>query len=169
MTTLLNVLCAICHIPSTELLMRSSARNANVMFVRTAIARFTIYHIKRSFSPKISRLSSRKKARIRRKKEKRKNKSKAQEVKSIVQKNAQKTKSDDDNLEEKSFVPDKSDCEADVREEMKDAEKSQHPIDFSLYLQQTGSIIALARLMDALDEGNGFGEEFDHKSLRRNQ
>eukprot|EP01083_Nonionella_stella_P195091 718953_1 len=168
MTTLLNVLCAICHIPSTELLMRSSARNANVMFVRAAIAIYHLSYQEELFSEDIKAVKS-KKSKNKKKKEKRKNKSKAQEVKSIVQKDAQKTKSDDDNLEEKSFVPDKSDCEADVREEMKDAEKSQHPIDFSLYLQQTGSIIALARLMDALDEGNGFGEEFDHKSLRRNQ
>jgi hypothetical protein len=35
-------------------------------------------------------------------------------------------------------------------------ETDQPPIDFALYLQQTGSIIALARLMDALDEGNGY-------------
>mmetsp|Transcript_22734 Transcript_22734/g.34695 ORF Transcript_22734/g.34695 Transcript_22734/m.34695 type:complete len:985 (-) Transcript_22734:36-2990(-) len=130
-----------------------------------------IYHLsyqEELFSEDIKAVKS-KKSKNKKKKEKRKNKSKAQEMKSIVQKDAQKTKSDDDNLEEKSFDPDKNDCEADVREEMKNTEKSQHPIDFSFYLQQTGSIIALARLMDALDEGNGFVEEFDHKSLRRNQ
>eukprot|EP00558_Chaetoceros_sp_UNC1202_P013966 CAMPEP_0197241650 /NCGR_PEP_ID=MMETSP1429-20130617/7628_1 /TAXON_ID=49237 /ORGANISM="Chaetoceros sp., Strain UNC1202" /LENGTH=293 /DNA_ID=CAMNT_0042701517 /DNA_START=46 /DNA_END=927 /DNA_ORIENTATION=- len=59
----------------------------------------------------------------------------------------------------------------DVGSEMKDqhdayTDRNQPPIDFSLYLQQTGSIIALAKLMDALDEGNGHGaQEFDQKSL----
>ena len=33
-------------------------------------------------------------------------------------------------------------------------DRDQPPVDFVLYLQQTGSIIALARLMDALDEGH---------------
>jgi len=45
----------------------------------------------------------------------------------------------------------------------KDSESdiNQPPVDFVLYLQQTGSIIALARLMDALDEGNGLVYEGD--------
>lgn len=37
----------------------------------------------------------------------------------------------------------------------------QPPIDFVLYLQQTGSIIALAKLMDALDYGDGDGSGYD--------
>ena len=49
-------------------------------------------------------------------------------------------------------------------------EEQQPPIDFVLYLQETGSIIALAKLMDALDYGDG-GEyngqelELDDKEL----
>uniref|UniRef100_A0A7S4T0S9 Uncharacterized protein n=1 Tax=Ditylum brightwellii TaxID=49249 RepID=A0A7S4T0S9_9STRA len=45
-----------------------------------------------------------------------------------------------------------------------DGDSSRHPpIDFVLYLQQTGSIIALAKLMDALDygDGSGYDEEID--------
>lgn len=42
-----------------------------------------------------------------------------------------------------------------------ESDKNQPPVDFVLYLQQTGSIIALARLMDALDDGNGLTYEGD--------
>jgi len=38
-------------------------------------------------------------------------------------------------------------------------QQQQPPIDFVLYLQQTGSIIALAKLMDALEYGVGSNEE----------
>jgi cell fate (sporulation/competence/biofilm development) regulator YlbF (YheA/YmcA/DUF963 family) len=51
-----------------------------------------------------------------------------------------------------------SDDESD--EELLDTEHDKSSIDFSLYLQQTGSIIALARLMDALDEGTVAAEDF---------
>jgi importin subunit alpha-6/7 len=48
-----------------------------------------------------------------------------------------------------------------------DPEQLQPPIDFVLYLQQTGSIIALAKLMDALDYGEGIDgdlqENIDYK------
>jgi len=39
-------------------------------------------------------------------------------------------------------------------------EDPQNQIDFVLYLQQTGSIIALAKLMDALEYG---GEDYDEE------
>lgn len=49
-----------------------------------------------------------------------------------------------------------------------DDELSPRPphIDFVLYLQQTGSIIALAKLMDALDEGEDFNESLDDTELK---
>jgi hypothetical protein len=53
--------------------------------------------------------------------------------------------------------------------EPEDSEEQQPPIDFVLYLQQTGSIIALAKLMDALEYGDGneySGEELDDKELQ---
>ena len=43
----------------------------------------------------------------------------------------------------------------DATEQHGDDAQDSYPIDFVSYLQQTGSIIALARLMDALDEGGG--------------
>ena len=43
-----------------------------------------------------------------------------------------------------------------INQKYLESDDSQPPVDFVLYLQQTGSIIALARLMDALDEGHGF-------------
>jgi hypothetical protein len=54
--------------------------------------------------------------------------------------------------------------------EPEDSEEQQPPIDFVLYLQQTGSIIALAKLMDALEYGDGneySGEELDDKELQQ--
>lgn len=48
-----------------------------------------------------------------------------------------------------------------------DGEQQQPPIDFVLYLQQTGSIIALAKLMDALEYGEGYNdEEFNDAELQ---
>jgi hypothetical protein len=55
-----------------------------------------------------------------------------------------------------------SDEELDVDAALDDAEQKQPPIDFVLYLQQTGSIIALAKLMDALEfgsDGNGYSDD----------
>lgn len=46
-------------------------------------------------------------------------------------------------------------------------EQQQSPVDFVLYLQQTGSIIALAKLMDALEYGEGLeGDDFDDAELQ---
>lgn len=39
-------------------------------------------------------------------------------------------------------------------------------VDFVLYLQQTGSIIALAKLMDALEDGEDFSESLDDSELQ---
>ena len=55
-----------------------------------------------------------------------------------------------------------SDEELDIDAALDDDEQKQPPIDFVLYLQQTGSIIALAKLMDALEygtDGNGYNDE----------
>ncbi len=134
-----------------------------------------------------------KKSKNKKKKEKRKNRTKLQESKkthggkniealsrdknstdkSSVQSNAdpqeQNTKSEKISGNKRVDSPARSICsDDDIEEDEKDTDKNQAPIDFSLYLQQTGSIIALARLMDALDEG-GFTEDFDQKSLLRNQ
>jgi hypothetical protein len=62
------------------------------------------------------------------------------------------------------------DDEPDVDSAMDDAEQQQPPIDFVLYLQQTGSIIALVKLMDAVEDGgdgNAYNdEELDDKELQ---
>jgi hypothetical protein len=49
-----------------------------------------------------------------------------------------------------------------------DNDLNHHPphVDFVLYLQQTGSIIALAKLMDALDDGEDFNESLDDSELK---
>jgi len=52
-------------------------------------------------------------------------------------------------------------------EEGGDDQQNQQPaIDFVLYLQQTGSIIALAKLMDALEYGEDLDEGLDDSELR---
>jgi len=65
-----------------------------------------------------------------------------------------------------------SDEELDVDGALDDAEQQQPSIDFVLYLQETGSIIALAKLIDALKDGgdgNGYNdEELDDKELPTN-
>lgn len=45
-------------------------------------------------------------------------------------------------------------------------QNKQPSIDFVLYLQQTGSIIALAKLMDALEYGEDFDESLDDSELK---
>lgn len=61
---------------------------------------------------------------------------------------------------------------SDIDDDDKDTQEENHeqqqaPIDFVLYLQQTGSIIALAKLMDALDYGEGIeGDDFDDAELQ---
>jgi importin subunit alpha-6/7 len=47
-----------------------------------------------------------------------------------------------------------------------DKQNQQPAIDFVLYLQQTGSIIALAKLMDALEYGEDLDEGFDDSELQ---
>jgi hypothetical protein len=57
-------------------------------------------------------------------------------------------------------------------EEEEDDENAQTQIDFVLYLQQTGSMIALAKLMDALEYGGNDIEELDdyeRKMIREQQ
>lgn len=64
--------------------------------------------------------------------------------------------------------PTSSDVEDDDRygEDAEDPEEVQAPIDFVLYLQQTGSMIALAKLMDALDysEGRDLTDDPPHRA-----
>lgn len=68
--------------------------------------------------------------------------------------------------------PINSDIEEEEQEEEQDHDgrnvEQTHPsIDFVLYLQQTGSIIALAKLMDALDYGEEFEvDDFDDVELQ---
>ena len=50
-------------------------------------------------------------------------------------------------------------------DENDDKQNQQPAIDFVLYLQQTGSIIALAKLMDALEYGEDFDEGLDDSEL----
>lgn len=59
------------------------------------------------------------------------------------------------------------DDEFDIDGMLDEQEQQQPPIDFVLYLQQTGSIIALAKLMDALEEGGEYNDEYlDDKELQ---
>jgi hypothetical protein len=52
-------------------------------------------------------------------------------------------------------------------DEDEDEDEAQNQIDFVLYLQQTGSIIALAKLMDALEYGgDDYDEELDDYERR---
>lgn len=127
-----------------------------------------------------------KKSKNKKKKDKKKNKAKTQDSKDS-EKEMSKTMSDevvspvDDNnkdvtppeivnpseqkvhiKEEETKVADSTSIGSDdeSEEELYNTERDKPMIDFSLYLQQTGSIIALARLMDALDEGTVAAEDF---------
>ena len=51
-------------------------------------------------------------------------------------------------------------------EDQDEKQNQQPPIDFVLYLQQTGSIIALAKLMDALEYGEDLDEGLDDSELQ---
>ncbi|KAG7360826.1 Armadillo-type fold [Nitzschia inconspicua] len=64
---------------------------------------------------------------------------------------------------------DKSGKEPDMDDDDDDGDDKQNQqpaIDFVLYLQQTGSIIALAKLMDALEYGEDLDEGLDDSELR---
>lgn len=56
--------------------------------------------------------------------------------------------------------------EGDDNDDEEDKLNQQPSVDFVLYLQQTGSIIALAKLMDALEYGEDFDEELDDSELK---
>ena len=102
-----------------------------------------------------------KKSKKQKKKEKRKekNKTKVQDNKATSTSDSEKMKakrdpvSDEDDIAGNNVNSRINTIELDRDEEV---EKNQPPIDFSLYLQQTGSIIALARLMDDFYEGSGY-------------
>jgi importin subunit alpha-1 len=61
---------------------------------------------------------------------------------------------------------DEDDDDNDNDDEDDDKQNQQPAIDFVLYLQQTGSIIALAKLMDALEYGEDFDEGLDDSELK---
>jgi importin subunit alpha-1 len=71
-------------------------------------------------------------------------------------------------IDEASDMPFNSDGEKDdfVVDTEDEKQKQQPTIDFVLYLQQTGSIIALAKLMDALEYGEDNDEGFDDAELK---
>jgi hypothetical protein len=73
-----------------------------------------------------------------------------------------------DPIDEATDIPFNSDGERDgVVVDTEDEKQKQQPtIDFVLYLQQTGSIIALAKLMDALEYGEDNDEGFDDAELK---
>lgn len=55
---------------------------------------------------------------------------------------------------------------SDGGEFFEDEPNQQPAVDFVLYLQQTGSIIALAKLMDALEYGDDYDEKLDDAELK---
>ena len=59
-----------------------------------------------------------------------------------------------------------SSIEANNNQDKHEKQNQQEPIDFVLYLQQTGSIIALAKLMDALEYGEDLDEGLDDSQLQ---
>jgi importin subunit alpha-6/7 len=65
----------------------------------------------------------------------------------------------------KTSEPGEFNAEEDQDDENELQQQPQH-IDLVLYLQQTGSIIALAKLMDALDDGEDFIETLDDAELK---
>ncbi len=91
-----------------------------------------------------------KKSKKQKKKEKKKNKAKAQ-VQKVVEASDKGKLKKDLNSDENVVRLDRNAVDAvnvSGQNHVADTEKSQPPIDFSLYLQQTGSIVALSRLMD---------------------
>jgi hypothetical protein len=62
--------------------------------------------------------------------------------------------------------PDEDNADDDVVESEDEKQNQQPAIDFVLYLQQTGSIIALAKLMDALEYGEDYDEGLDDTELK---
>lgn len=70
-------------------------------------------------------------------------------------------------IEAKDAKADDDEEDDDEGEGESDDKQNQQPaIDFVLYLQQTGSIIALAKLMDALEYGEDFDEGLDESELQ---
>lgn len=65
----------------------------------------------------------------------------------------------------KAVAPKDSEAGGDEDEDT-DRRNQQPAVDFVLYLQQTGSIIALAKLMDALEYGDDFDEGLDDSELQ---
>jgi hypothetical protein len=73
--------------------------------------------------------------------------------------------SDDKDLKSTDHGKDVASKESDLDND--DYKQNQQPaIDFVLYLQQTGSIIALAKLMDALEYGEDLDEGLDDSELQ---
>ena len=62
-----------------------------------------------------------------------------------------------DNEQNLTVLPAYNDLDADAQEILR--KRSSSPVDFVLYLQQTGSILALAKLMDALDAADELDDQ----------
>ena len=107
-----------------------------------------------------SKQAKKSKKQKKREKRKEKNKTKVQEGKPSSDSEKTKGKKDqasDDDVDDDNRMHTGIDAgDNTMNQNSVDADKSQPPIDFSLYLQQTGSIIALARLMDDFYEGNTY-------------
>jgi hypothetical protein len=84
-------------------------------------------------------------------------------------KQAKETEKESNTTESKDSALNREADEGDEEDAVgsEDEKQNQQPaIDFVLYLQQTGSIIALAKLMDALEYGEEFDEGLDDSELK---
>lgn len=161
------VSCALCNIPY------SKHRSSDAKFCEECKCHVcshcncTVYHLSyqeelwAASEEKVVASKQAKKSKKQKKKEKRREKNKTKvQVNNKPSSDSEKTKGKKDQISDED--EDAGDNAIDVEnsnmidQNLNDTDKSQPPIDFSLYLQQTGSIIALARLMDDFYEGNGY-------------
>lgn len=99
----------------------------------------------------------------------------------IAEQSTLSTGSDDKDVDKESLAPQESQSrqegtkdstdvievkESDGAGDEIEGQNEQPSIDFVLYLQQTGSIIALAKLMDALEYGDEFDEGLDDSEIK---
>jgi hypothetical protein len=84
----------------------------------------------------------------------------------ISESSGKESKSTDANRRANEESTNISSIEVNNDESQDEKQNQQPPIDFVLYLQQTGSIIALAKLMDALEYGEDLDEGLDDSELQ---
>jgi importin subunit alpha-1 len=101
-----------------------------------------------------SKQAKKSKKQKKREKRKEKNKTKVQVSKPSSDSDKAKGKKYQISDEDEDVADNANDADNTTDQNSTETEKSQPPIDFSLYLQQTGSIIALARVMDDFYDGN---------------